>query len=151
MKTVSFLKIVLVVFLSIVFSDCTSDDTTPSNEVIMSQIETAVKTGSWRITNYNDSGKDETADYAGYEFAFNENGSLVATKDAITVNGNWSITNESSDDDDDLDFNIAFSAPELFTELTDDWDVKSNSTTKIELMDVSGGNNTTDLLTFERN
>ena len=37
-----------------------------------------------------------------------------------------------------------------FEELNDDWDVVSQSATKIELIDVSGGNGGTDYLTFER-
>jgi hypothetical protein len=52
---------------------------------------------------------------------------------------------------DDLDFNIAFTAPANFLELTYDWDIQSRTDTKIELIDVSGGNGGTDYLTFEKN
>ena len=60
---------------------------------------------------------------------------------------------EDDDDDDygDVDFNIVFSTPADFEELTEDWHIISISNTKIELTHVSGGNGGTDFLTFERN
>ena len=68
---------------------------------------------------------------------------------------NDSSSNSSSDDDgnsiEDDDFNIFFSVPNShnFDDLIDDWDFISVSNTKIELIDVSGGNGGTDYLTFE--
>lgn len=50
----------------------------------------------------------------------------------------------------EIDFNIFFASPENFSELSDDWDIVSYSDTKIELMDVSGGDGEIDLLTFEK-
>jgi len=38
-----------------------------------------------------------------------------------------------------------------FEDLNDDWDFISQSATKVELIDVSGGNGGTDYLTFEKN
>jgi hypothetical protein len=38
-----------------------------------------------------------------------------------------------------------------FEDLNDDWDIISRSSTKIELIDISGGNGGTDYLTFEKN
>ena len=37
----------------------------------------------------------------------------------------------------DLDFNIAFTTPANFVDLTDDWDIVSRTDTKIQLIDVS--------------
>ena len=51
----------------------------------------------------------------------------------------------------DLDFNIAFSSPANFTDLTEDWNIITYTTTKIQLIHVSGGNGGTDYLTFEKN
>ena len=51
----------------------------------------------------------------------------------------------------DIDFNIFFASPVDFSELSEDWDIITNSSSKIELMHVSGGNGGTDLLTFEKN
>jgi len=62
-----------------------------------------------------------------------------------------SDSNDDSPDDNDLDFNINFNLTNNFEDLNDDWDIISQSDTKIELTDVSGGNGGTDFLTFERN
>jgi hypothetical protein len=62
--------------------------------------------------------------------------------------GSWIRCGSSSDD---LDFNISFASPPDFEELSDDWDFISQSSSKIELIDVSGGNGGTDYLTFEKN
>ena len=137
---------------------CGTDDTmTEDNNAVINQIADQIKSGTWRITSYIDSGNNETGDYAGYDFTFNENGSLVASNGANVINGTWSITddsNNSNDDrsnDNDIDFNILFASPPNFEELSDDWDVVSTSTSKIDLIDVSGGNGSTDTLTFIKN
>ena len=49
------------------------------------------------------------------------------------------------------DFNIAFSSPADFADLTDDWDIVQFTSVRIELIDVSGGNGGTDKLVFEKN
>ncbi|PVW13419.1 hypothetical protein DDV96_13620 [Marixanthomonas spongiae] len=116
-----------------------------------------VKKGTWQITQFIDSGTDETADFNGFVFTFNADGSLVANKNELTVTGTWSVTDgaDSSDDDagsDDDDFNIFFDVPETndFDDLSDDWDIVSVNNSKIELIDVSGGNGGTDNLVFEK-
>ena len=133
-----------------------SCDSDTNNDVIMldrSEIEAAVKSGQWHVSYYFDD-KDETGDYSGYAFTFNANGTLTASNGSVSVSGAWSITDsDSSDDssDSDVDFNIFFTSPELFEELADDWDIKKFANNKIELFDVSGGDGTTDYLTFEKN
>ena len=140
------------------FASCSSDDDMPQNNAaIIQQIEGQVKSGNWRISSYIDSGKNETSDYAGYTFTFNEDGTLLASNGSSTINGRWSITddsnnsNDDSNDDDDIDFNISFASPPVFSELSDDWDIVSSSSSKIDLIDISGGNGGTDTLVFEKN
>ena len=50
------------------------------------------------------------------------------------------------------DFNLFFSVPDSsdFEDLNDDWDIISVTSSKVELIDISGGNGGTDYLTFER-
>ena len=152
MKTILKYAMALAI-LMVLAPGCSSDDSMNPTDTSIKQVEDRVKLGTWKVSNYNDSGKDETVDYTGYEFTFGDNGVLTATKGSTTINGTWSVTQDGSDDDssNDIDFNIAFSAPEEFAELTDDWDIVSTSSVRIELMDVSGGNGTTDRLIFERN
>ena len=142
-----------IVITSIVIMACSSDDDTIINEAVMSEIENNVKKDTWIITKYIDSGDDELHHFTGYNFTFGENSVLTAANGTNTYTGTWSITNDSSSDDssNDLDFNIFFASPIDFEELSEDWDIISESATKIELIDISGGNGGTDYLTFEKN
>jgi hypothetical protein len=118
------------------------------------EVQEHVQSGTWRITTFNDSGQNEVAHFNGYTFTFEPSGVLVATNGTNTYSGTWSVTTSNSNDDDDnsdLDFNIAFNATNEFEDLSDDWDIQNHSSTKIELIDVSGGNGGTDYLTFEKN
>jgi len=158
MKT-KFLKgIFLLCCISLLLSTCSSDDDdgTPNNSAEIAQIRDQVIDGTWRVTNFVDSGQNETSDFNGYSFTFNSNGNLSASNGTTTETGNWSITNSSSSSSsssDDIDFNINFNVPDTndFEDLNDDWDVVSHTDTKIVLIDISGGNGGTDNLTFEKN
>jgi len=148
-----FLRLYLVFVTFLVVLSCSTEEDTilTDNSTEIKQIIDAAKSGTWRITNYVDSGKDETNDFTGYNFTFSDNGTLTASNSSTAIDGNWSVIDDSSDDGDDIDFNIFFSAPPNFEDLSDDWDIVSSSGTKIELIDISGGNGDTDLLTFEIN
>ena len=145
--------------LSLILTSCSSDDTmTIDNTVLIKQIKDNVESGTWHITSYVDSGQNETNDYTGYNFTFNANGTLTASNGSNTINGTWSVTeddddsnDDTSNDNNDVDFNISFTSPPNFEELSDDWDIVSITNTKIDLIDVSGGNGGTDTLTFTKN
>jgi len=149
----------------LVFISCTTDEDTNSNNSTadIQEITNLVVSGTWRITNFIDSGSDETSDFDSYGFSFNTDGSLVADNGVATINGTWSVTGDDSDDDDsdhdssddddndDVDFNIFFANPSGFNELSEDWHFVSRSNTKIELIHESSHNGGSDMLTFERN
>lgn len=145
----------LIVSFTVLLSSCSKSKTTQKE---IDNITEHAQLGDWTISKMIDSGDDETSNFQAYVFTFNEDGTIVATKNTTTHNGTWSITNssnsddDSSDDDSDIDFNISFNVPESndFDDLNDDWDILSHSENKIELQDISGGNGGTDLLTFER-
>ena len=111
-----------------------------------------MQAGGWRITSFVDSGKDETSHFSGYTFTFGSNGILTSTNGSITHAGTWNITDSNSNDDspEDLDFNIAFNNSNDFEDLTEDWQIVSQSSTRIELIHISGGNGGTDNLIFEK-
>lgn len=146
------LTFILSIFIAILVVSCNeeSDDIQVS---VKDQIEENVQSSSWRITKYIDSGDDETHHYTGYNFEFAVNNLITASNGVNSYSGTWSITGSNSNDNspDDLDFNIFFSTPSDFEELSDDWDIISQSSQKIELIDISGGNGGTDYLTFEKN
>ncbi|MGB5204841.1 hypothetical protein [Eudoraea sp.] len=155
----------LMVF-ALLFISCSSDnsdDVNAANSMAdIQEISDLVSNGTWTITNFVDSGSDETANFTGYGFSFNSDGNLVADNGSNTVNGTWSVTDDSGSDDsnddssiddssDDIDFNIFFASPSNFNELSEDWDIVSRTDSRIELIHVSGGNGGTDNLTFEKN
>ena len=150
------MKINLLVGLGILFSSALISSCGEKNnpsETESKKIQAAVTVGDWKITKLEDSGNDETSHFSGYLFQFTDLGIINATKNGSTVSGTWSITSDDSGDDSayDLDFNIFFSLTNEFEELNDDWEILTHSSTKIELIDVSGGNGGTDYLTFEKN
>ena len=160
MKKGFFYATLLMLSFSLMSSTCSSSDddglNQNNNSVVIGEISATVQTGTWRITSFVDSGSDETGHFNGYDFSFNSNGSLVASNSVNTYTGSWSITDDDDSDDDsnssdDIDFNIAFSSPADFAELTEDWHIVSRSSTRLELIHVSGGNGGTDTLTFELN
>ena len=151
-----YFSLLVILCFTLIFSACSNNDddgnVNDSSEQI-AQLESTVQSGTWRITDFIDSGENETSDFKGYNFSFNSDGSLVATNGTDTLTGTWSVTDDSSSSDDDIDFNIFFPVPDTndFEDLNDDWDVISHTSTKIELIDISGGNGGTDNLTFEKN
>jgi hypothetical protein len=141
------------------FASCSTDnnDEGATDNLTASQITELngiALSGDWVITYFFDTDKEETSNFNGYSFTFNADGTLVASNGTTDVNGTWSITDSNSSDDDsnkdsDVDFNILFASPNNFEDLSDDWDIVSFTSTRIELIDVSGGNGGTDKLVFE--
>ncbi len=159
MKTLKMLPILGCVLFLTTASTCHNDDDDSSkydddrrDHSIATQ---TMQQGNWRITYYYDTDSEETSRFSNYTFSFDPGNVLKASNGTNTYTGSWSITDSHSGNDDnphsDVDFNIAFSSPSGFAELTDDWDIVSQSSTKIELIDVSGGNGGTDHLVFEKN
>lgn len=155
MKTLKIIPILAMLFMLNVASMCSSDDDNSSSSTPdPTPVINTANQGTWRVTLYDDSGTNETSHFTGYNFTFGTSGTLSATNGTNTYNGTWSVTTDNSGDDSpssDLDFNIAFSSPADFSDLTDDWNIVSYTATKIQLVHVSGGNGGTDYLTFEKN
>jgi len=151
-SNISRLTFMALLTVSLVMTSCTKDEILTDTQV-QEEIQSNVKAGTWRITKFVDSGNDETNHFSGYNFTFTSNGDLTASNGVNNYSGTWSITDSNSNDDspDDLDFNIFFNLTNDFEDLVDDWDILTQTSTRIELKDVSGGNGGTDYLTFEKN
>ena len=125
-------------FIVTIFSSCSDeDDVAVNNSVDPTPVINVVNNGTWRITLFNDSGVDETLNFTDYDFSFGASNILSATNGTNTYSGTWSVTSDNSLDDspsNDLDFNIAFSTPANFADLTDDWNIISYTATKIQLI-----------------
>lgn len=142
-----------ITLLSTTCSSGDDDDNPADNTAQIENINNTAESGDWIITYYFDTDSEETSDYNGYIFTFENTGTLTASNGTNTFTGTWSVTDSNSNDDssDDIDFNILFSSPPDFEELSDDWEIITYNSSKIELTDVSGGNGGTDFLTFEKN
>ena len=145
-----FLPALLILSSTFLLTSCSNGD--PASPV-QNIIENNVKSGTWIITSFIDSGKDETDHFTGYAFTFTANGTITASNGSNTMTGTWNLSDNSSNDDspDDIDFNIMFSPGNDFEELNEDWHIITQSSDRIELIHVSGGNGGTDYLTFEKN
>ena len=91
---------------------------------------------------------DETSDFDGYAFQFQDKGKAIATKSGLSVPGSWQ-TEESSEDDRKLYLDFGTTSP--LEELKEDWIVTEFTGTRVSLLHESGGNGDTDTLILERN
>jgi hypothetical protein len=154
MRNLKLTPIMLCIFILNVASMCSSDSSSSSSSDPTPVINTA-NSGTWKITLYDDSGEIKTNNFTNYNFTFGTGNVLTASNGTNTYTGSWSVTSSDNSNDDnpdsDLDFNILFSSPANFADLSDDWDVVSYTANTITLIDVSGGNGGTDYLTFTKN
>ncbi len=102
--------------------------------------------GKWVVANYNDSGVDETANYADFNFTFNIDGTVLASNGTDTINGTW----QEVIDGEKYKLVLDFGATVPFDEFNEDWDVDGFTGNRIELRDVSGGDGSIDILVFEK-
>ena len=112
MKKLALIPMLSLIFMLNVASMCSNED--DSNSITdPTPVVNTVNQGTWRITFYEDSGVNETANYANYIFTFGSNNVLTAAN-TNTFTGSWSVTSDDSNDDspsNDLDFNILFTTP----------------------------------------
>lgn len=141
----------------VLLSACSKDDNAMNpgdNGATIQALNSLVISADWEISEFIDSGTNETGDFSGFTFTFNADGTLVAENGSETIAGTWSVTDDDMDDssndnsNEDIDFNIFFASPPDFSELTEDWQIVSHSASRIELIHVSGGNGGTDTLIF---
>ena len=128
-------------------SNCTgSNDGTGDGNIDDSALVQALTAGDWYVTYYFDD-FDETTDFDGYVFNYGIDGIATATNSNGTTNGSWST---SSGDETPLELNLNFGTVLPLDELAEDWDVLEVTSDIIRLKDISGGDGSTDFLTFER-
>lgn len=142
LKLISILSLLL--FVSI---GCTDEDDTSNQVSNPTEITSTVTDGVWIVTLYKEDAVVQTDNYAGYSFTFGSDGALSATNGVTTQTGDWSTYIDSGYTKLDIMF-TAIDGP--FEEISEDWNVISRTTTKIELKHVSGGDGSVDYLTFEK-
>ncbi len=111
-----------------------------------SALVAALTTGDWYVTYFFDD-VEETSNYADFVFNFASDGTATATDSAGTTNGYWST---SAGDETELELNLNIGLTVPLDDLAEDWDVLEVTNDIIRLKDLSGGDGSTDFLTFER-
>ncbi len=142
------MKRILILLTIVSFASCSSnDDSGNVNTNEFEQIKTTLPQGEWKVSKLIDGQSDHTVDFESFVFSFNEDGTVVAQNDLFTENGSWVYDNTSSSSEELV---LQFSETTPFDEINDDWDIVSESNSKIELQDISGGNGDIKLLTFTK-
>lgn len=146
MKLKILIRYSIALFLCVSVVSCGKDDGN-SNNSDNSSLTSNLITGTWKITNFIEDGKNQKAHFSNFQFDFEENNTVLATSGSNIKSGTWNLITDSGKTKLVFDFgNI-----DKFEELNEDWEVLSQSNSKIDLKHVSGGNGGVDLLTFERN
>jgi hypothetical protein len=142
-------KIVIGLFaITFALGSCTTSSRSSNNNTTTpAQVIQTVQSGAWKISYFFDSGKNETNNYNNYLFTFQSNGTLTASNGSNTVNGTWS----SGNDDSQTKLDISLGNTNPWDDISDDWHVIAQSSTQIQLQDVSGGSGDIDYLTFTKN
>lgn len=142
--------LLLIPALAILIASCSNSDTTSDPVADLTTKTNMVVQSDWSITQYTDSGKDETSDYSGYRFKFNTDGTFVAVSAMATFNGTWSLTqgSNSPDDsgnnpgDDNLSrLTITISGNKLMEDLSHKWLTDKITATEIWLRDDNAASN----------
>jgi hypothetical protein len=165
------LRSMLILAFSAVFLSCESDDNSESmgrfDSLDVSTLTATAETGQWSVATFVDEDDDdddddsrvETADFNGFAFQFNADGSLLVTKDDLEVTGTWRVYLDDDSDDDSNDDELEFEITLITTnyalqELVDDWDVLEYSDNRIHLVDYDDDDNGNrieeEVLIFER-
>ena len=126
---------------AIVLTGCTKKDSD------VSSVADAVTNGTWRVTHFSERTTNETDAFAGYTFTFQSNGKVLASKNGVIKEGNWSESTNSQRLV--IDLGVKTDANKPLGELTDDWVIVSKSETKINLSDDNSTSN--ELLEFTKN
>ena len=77
MKNIIKSAIAVLALMATACSSDNSDENMQDPAVSVQAVTNLAVSGSWFISSYVDSGTDETADYNGYSFTFNADGTLV--------------------------------------------------------------------------
>lgn len=132
------LTAILIVFGFLLLSGCSSDQNINPTQSLTSNLQQ----GGWIVTTFSKNDNDRLYLLGGYKFTFG-NGSVSAVKGNASAIGTWSVGSNLGKTILLLDFNSSSD----FSQLTQSWQVVSQSQSKIQLQFTSSNGN--DYLTFE--
>lgn len=139
-----FKSISMIACAAILFS-CTDEDNSKTTNPTASEVIDRVDNGEWKIINYVKNGAEETEQFADFEFTFDNQNVLNATSGTTVYAGSWIVRDAEGGE---VDFNISFTGPDEFADLSDDWSVVQVSKKMVKLKEVTDAG--TNYLTFKR-
>lgn len=132
----------LIPALAIVLASCSKNDTTSDPVADLTTKTNMVSQSDWVVTQCTDSGVDVTADFSGYKFRFNTDGTIVATNPTETFNGTWFLAQGSASSDDNASaddklnkFTISISGNSQMKKVSHKWLTDKITATEIWLRD----------------
>jgi len=133
-------------FAAIFLTSCSKSDTSdPSADLTAKKGN--VSTGSWKVTQYLDSGKDETSDFSSYSFNFRSDGTVFAANGMSDFSGIWSLnsgsssSSSSSSDDNSNRFTITITGNKQMDDISKKWLVVKITEVEISLTDDNPASN----------
>lgn len=120
------------------------------NDQTYQEVESYLKSGSWHVSKFLDSGNDESARFEGYTFHFNNDGYVVASDGNYSSTGTWKLSPSATGNPDDLTLTTVFHSGVYFEKLTKDWSFVSHSSMKCEMKEKSNDSVHIDYLTLEK-
>ena len=109
-----------------------------NDDSVMPQLDTSMEvlsSGSWVVSNFSEENIDKTSYFSGYSLTFNDDASVNAVKNGVTINGSWQEVVDSGKRKLVFDFDEI----QPFNELTDDWEIVEITASIIKLSNISGG------------
>ena len=151
-------KVLLGLSIIVLMAACADNEDGSSNDSQAKVVEIEKKTtdGQWRLIFFSQDGKEQTSQFNGYLFDFDEGNLITVTNGSENFPGNWAVSTTNRNDHTpdhqfgDIGFNISFNTPADFESLTENWEVVSLTDTKLELRHISNGESGMDVLAFER-
>jgi hypothetical protein len=140
----------LLPLLAILFASCSKTDTTSDPLADLATKAAMVVQSNWIITQFTDSGNDQTSIYSGYTFKFNTDGTFIAAASDTSFTGTWILelgSNKSDDNgnvsaDDKLNrLTISINGSVLMNHLSHKWLCDKITATEIWLRDDNPASN----------
>jgi hypothetical protein len=132
-------------FLDDAIDDCDANSSGGGSDLVFSDV---IVSGTWSISYFQEDDDNETALFNGYNFTFASNGNLTVVKNSVAINGTWDEFLDSGQRKLQLTFT---NGDDDFDELQEDWRIIEFSATVIRLKHTSGGDGSSDYLTFTKN
>jgi hypothetical protein len=112
------------------------DNSSPSNSSSNPSVASLITSGTWCVTYFHEDNSDHTADFNGYAFAFNGNGTMTAVNASGTTTGTWRVNDSNANE-----FHMSVGNSDPLSKLDKGWIITSEASTEIKMKDDNSSNN----------